>query len=114
MKVILILFLILFVIVSSLFLTTFISKMTGTPGDMELAAEAPLEDESISIISDIKPDTAPDLEGLEGPLQGETGFQASGADEDVHEEQDRRKMRLQKKSEMMDRDSPGRKYSFGR
>jgi len=82
MRVILILFLILFVIVSSLFITTFISKMTGSPDEVELAAEAPVEDASISIISDIKPDTAPDIESLEEQAKEEAGFQASGSDED--------------------------------
>jgi Tol biopolymer transport system component len=82
MKVILILFLILFVIVSSLFLTTFISKMTGASPDMELAAEAPLEEESISIVSDNKPDTAPGLETLEEPRAEEAGFRTGDPDRD--------------------------------
>jgi hypothetical protein len=82
MKVILILFLILFVIVSSLFFTTFVSKMTGNPDETELVAEIPVEDSSISIISDIKPDTAPDIESLDEPAQDEAGFQASGSGEE--------------------------------
>jgi Tol biopolymer transport system component len=94
MRVILILFLILFVIVSSLFLTTFISKMTGAPSDMELAAEAPPEEESISIISDNKPDTAPGMEALEEPRADEAGFQSpdtvteSTAEDDAREEEE--------------------------
>jgi len=94
MRVILILFLILFVIVSSLFLTTFISKMTGAPPDMELAAEAPPEEESMAIVSDNKPDTAPGIEVLEEPRADEAGFQSadkgtdSAAEDDGREEEE--------------------------
>ena len=82
MRVILILFLILFVIVSSLFFTTFISNMTGNPDEMELAAETPVEDASISIISDIEPDRAPEIENLDESVQDEAGFQDSEPDEE--------------------------------
>ena len=90
MRVILILFLILFVIVSSLFLTTFISKMTGAPPDMELAAEAPPEEESMAIVSDNKPDTAPGIEVLEEPRADEAGFQSADKDADSAAEDDGR------------------------
>jgi len=68
MKVILILFLILFVIVTSLFITTFISRIAPSGSDMELAVEEPVAEESLSIISDIKPDTVSEVEGLEESL----------------------------------------------
>lgn len=72
MRVILIIFLILFFIVSSLFLTTFIGKISSSDQDMLLAAEYEddgstdilREDSNINNISDIKPDT---VSGLDEP-----------------------------------------------
>jgi len=80
MRVILIIFLILFLIVSSLFLTTFISKISPNDQDMLLAAEygdntSPdgiTGDSNINNISDIKPDTISDLEGLGTPEREES------------------------------------------
>ena len=68
MRVILILFLILFVIISSLLITTFVNKFSSSGQDNELVAEEIPEDESVSIVSDIKPDTAPDVESMEDPF----------------------------------------------
>jgi len=73
MRVILILFLILFVIISSLFLTTFFSQMAPSGQDLELTEEEPAKDESISIIPDTKPDTVSEAQGLENPSQDEMG-----------------------------------------
>ncbi len=87
MRVILIIFLILFLIVSSLFLTTFISKISPNDQDMLLAAElvdnsstdAVTGDSNINNISDIKPDTISDLEGL-GTLENEEGMGPDNTD----------------------------------
>jgi len=78
MRVILILFLILFVIISSLFLTTFFSQMTSSSQDLELTEEELAKDESISIIPDTKPDTVSEAQILENPSQDEMG--SSSAD----------------------------------
>lgn len=98
MKVILILFLILFVIITSLFLTTFFSRRTSSSSDMELAAEEPVEESGLSIISDIKPDTVSEVQGLkdllpDGPesgesdaIEGEDGL--SGSQEEMPEEEE--------------------------
>jgi len=83
MRVILILFLIIFVIVSSLFLTTFLSKMAGSPADIELAADTSPEEEGISLISDIKPDTAPELEGIPELSLEDTGSQIPDSGQDT-------------------------------
>ncbi len=69
MRVILIIFLILFFIISSLFLTTFIGKISSTDQDMLLADEYEdtgssdilREGSNINNISDIKPDAVSDL-----------------------------------------------------
>lgn len=85
MRIILILFLILFVMISSLFLTTFFSQMAPSGQDMELTAEEPAEDENISIISDIKPDTVSEAQGPENPSQdgmGSSGTDALGDEDD--------------------------------
>ena len=82
MKFILILFLILLVIISSLFLTTFLIQVTPSRQDMELIAEESLEDENISIISDIKPDTVSEAQDLENPSQDEPGSSNGDALED--------------------------------
>jgi len=71
MRVILILFLILFIIISSLFLTTFQINSSGQ--DLELTEEELAKDESISIIPDTKPDTISEAQGLENPSQDEMG-----------------------------------------
>jgi len=86
MRVILILFLILFVIISSLFLTTFFSQMASSREDVELAAEEPAGDESISIIPSIKPDTVSEEQGLENPSQNGMG----SSDTDTFEDEDDR------------------------
>ncbi len=73
MRVILILFLILFVIISSLFLTTFFSQIAPSGQDLELTEEELARDESISIIPDTKPDAVSEALGLENPSQDEMG-----------------------------------------
>jgi len=78
MRVILILFLILFVIISSLFLTTFFGQMTSSGQDLELTEEEPAKDKSISIIPDIQPDTVSEVQGLENPTQD--GMESGSAD----------------------------------
>ncbi len=91
MRVILILFLILFVIISSLFLTTFFSQMTSSGQVVELTEEEPAKDESTSIIPDIKPDTISEVQGLENPSQDEMGsgsaYTLEGEEEQNNEEQ---------------------------
>jgi Tol biopolymer transport system component len=79
MRVILILFLILFVIISSLFLTTFFSQMTSSRQALELTEEEQTKDESISIIPDTKPDAVSEVQGLENPLQDEMGSSSADA-----------------------------------
>ncbi|MEE8324018.1 MAG: hypothetical protein V3R31_00015, partial [Candidatus Humimicrobiaceae bacterium] len=79
MRVILIIFLILFFIVSSLFLTTFIGKISSRDQDMLLAdgyedtgsADILREDSNINNISDIQPDTVSDLDEIGTPESGE-------------------------------------------
>lgn len=88
MKVILILFLILFVIVSSLFITTFFSRSAPSDGDMELIAEVPLEEENLSIVSDIDPATADEAQSLDDSLpDSEPGAEADAAEEDASSEE---------------------------
>ncbi|MCD4669078.1 MAG: DUF5050 domain-containing protein [Actinomycetia bacterium] len=77
-------FLILFVIISSLFLTTIFSQMASSSRNMELTAEEPVKDESLSIISDIKPDTMPEAQSLENPSQDE--IKSGGPDADIEDE----------------------------
>ncbi len=75
MRVILIIFLILFFIVSSLFLTTFISTISSPDRDMLAAAEYADDDQgdliagdsNINNISDIEPDTISGLDGINTP-----------------------------------------------
>jgi|GEM_PF-611210 len=80
MRVILIIFLILFLIVSSLFITTFISKISPGDQDMLLTDEYVDDatgDSNINNISDNKPDTVSDLEGL-GTPENEEGMGSAG------------------------------------
>ena len=97
MRVILIIFLILFLIISSLFLITFISKISPDVQDMLLAAENVdntstndlTGDSNINNISDIEPDTVSDLEGLATPENEEgMGSDNTGATEESDEEND--------------------------
>ncbi len=82
MRVILILFLILFVMISSLFLTTFFSQTAPSGQDIELLAEEPAEDEAVAIISDIKPDTVSEAHSLENSPQDTPGSDGSDTAED--------------------------------
>jgi len=97
MRVILIIFLILFLIVSSLFLTTFISKISPNDQDMLLAAEYGdntstdiiTGDSNINNISDIEPDTISDLEGLGTPEREESMGSGSNDNGESDEEDGR-------------------------